>query len=43
MLWHSLFMDERSWERVEEDLSVERRLVLITCPGHGASADPGRR
>ena len=24
MLWHSLFTDERSWERVEEDLSGER-------------------
>ena len=35
VLWHSLFMDERSWERVEEDLSAERRLVLITGPGHG--------
>ena len=43
VLRHSLFMDERSWERVEEDLSADRRLVLITGPGHGASADPGRR
>jgi pimeloyl-ACP methyl ester carboxylesterase len=43
VLWHSLFMDERSWDRVEEDLSAERPLVLITGPGHGASADPGRR
>ena len=33
VLWHSLFIDERSWERVEEDLSAERRLVLITGPG----------
>ena len=43
VLWHSLFMDERSWERVEEDLSAERRLVLIAGPGDEASADPGRR
>ena len=43
VLWHSLFMDERSWERVEEALSAEHRLVLLSGPGHGASADPGRR
>jgi hypothetical protein len=29
VLWHSLFMDERSWERVEEDLSAERRLCSL--------------
>lgn len=43
VLWHSLFVDERSWERVSSELAVERRLVLITGPGHGASSDPGRR
>ncbi len=43
VLWHSLFVDERSWERVEEGLARHRRLVLITGPGHGASSDPGRR
>jgi pimeloyl-ACP methyl ester carboxylesterase len=43
VLWHSLFMDDRSWERVEERLSRDRRLVIITGPGHGASADPGHR
>jgi pimeloyl-ACP methyl ester carboxylesterase len=41
VLWHSLFVDERSWHRVEEALARERRLVLITGPGHGASGDPG--
>ena len=43
VLWHSLFVDERSWQRVEEALARDRRLVIITGPGHGASADPGHR
>jgi pimeloyl-ACP methyl ester carboxylesterase len=43
VLWHSLFADDRTWNRVEEDLARERRLVIITGPGHGASSDPGRR
>jgi pimeloyl-ACP methyl ester carboxylesterase len=43
VLWHSLFVDDRSWARVEDDLARERRLVIITGPGHGASGDPGRR
>ncbi|MEV0062800.1 alpha/beta hydrolase [Nocardia sp. NPDC050718] len=43
VLWHSLFVDSRSWARVEPSLARERRLVLVTGPGHGASGDPGRR
>jgi pimeloyl-ACP methyl ester carboxylesterase len=43
VLWHSLFVDERSWQRVEEGLLLDRRLVVITGPGHGASGDPGHR
>lgn len=43
VLWHSLFVDERSWGRVENDLATQRRLVIITGPGHGASGDAGRR
>ena len=43
VLWHSLFVDVRSWQRVEEGLARDRRLVIISGPGHGASADPGRR
>jgi pimeloyl-ACP methyl ester carboxylesterase len=43
LLWHSLFVDERSWERVETDLAADRQLVLVTGPGHGASTDPHRR
>jgi pimeloyl-ACP methyl ester carboxylesterase len=43
LLWHSLFVDSRSWHRVEGDLAEDRRLVLVTGPGHGDSTDPGRR
>ncbi len=43
MLWHSLFVDDRSWGRVEDDLASQRRLVIITGPGHGKSGDTGRR
>lgn len=43
VLWHSLFVDERSWDRVRDDLAVDRRLILITGPGHGGSSDPGHR
>jgi pimeloyl-ACP methyl ester carboxylesterase len=40
VLWHSLFVDERSWERVAPRLAEDRRLILITGPGHGGSTDP---
>ena len=43
VLWPSLFMDERSWERLVPTLSEDRRLVVVNGPGHGASGDPGRR
>jgi pimeloyl-ACP methyl ester carboxylesterase len=43
LLWHSLFVDERSWDRVAAGLGEGRQLVLVTGPGHGDSADPGRR
>lgn len=43
LLWHSLFVDERTWGRVLPDLVQDRRLVLVTGPGHGVSGDPGRR
>ena len=43
VLWHSLFVDDRSWSRVEDGLARDRRLVIITGPGHGASSDPGHR
>ena len=43
VLWPSLFMDERSWDRLLPSLTQDRRLVIINGPGHGASGDPGRR
>jgi len=43
VLWPSLFMDERSWDRLLPELTQDRRLVIINGPGHGASGDPGRR
>lgn len=43
VLWPSLFMDGRSWDRVLPALTQDRRLVVIDGPGHGASGDPGRR
>ena len=43
VLWHSLFVDERSWQRVTAELAVDRRLIVITGPGHGRSSDLGRR
>lgn len=43
VLWPSLFMDVRSWDRVIPALARDRRLVVLDGPGHGASGDPGRR
>lgn len=43
VLWHSLFVDGRSWDRVAPDLARDRRLILITGPGHGESGDARRR
>jgi pimeloyl-ACP methyl ester carboxylesterase len=43
VLWHSLFVDERSWNGMLPRLADRRRLVVITGPGHGASTDPGHR
>jgi pimeloyl-ACP methyl ester carboxylesterase len=43
VLWPSLFMDGRSWDRVLPALAQDRRLVVLDGPGHGASGDPGRR
>lgn len=43
LLWHSLFVDERSWDGMLPRLAARCRLVVVTGPGHGASTDPGRR
>lgn len=40
VLWHSLFVDSRSWSRLRGLLSDDRRLVLIDGPGHGKSGSP---
>jgi pimeloyl-ACP methyl ester carboxylesterase len=42
VLWHSLFVDSVSWQRIEPDLRTNRRLILIDSPGHSASGDPGK-
>ena len=33
VLWHSLFVDNRSWDRVVPALARQRRLILISGPG----------
>lgn len=43
VLWPSLFMDGRSFDRFLTCLIPRRRVVVIDGPGHGASSDPGRR
>ena len=42
VLWHSLLVDSRSFDRVTADLGRARRLVLVDGPGCGAS-DPLER
>jgi pimeloyl-ACP methyl ester carboxylesterase len=37
VLWHSLFLNNRQWDRVIPSLCRERRLVMIEGPGHGMS------
>jgi pimeloyl-ACP methyl ester carboxylesterase len=40
LLWHSLFVDSTSWQRLVPPLAVRRRLVLVDGPGHGGSPGP---
>ncbi len=40
VLWHSLFVDSRTWDRIEPALRTERTLVIIDGPGHGRSGAP---
>ena len=42
VLWHSLFVDSATWNRVRVPLAAERRLILIDGPNHGGSP-PTRR
>jgi pimeloyl-ACP methyl ester carboxylesterase len=39
VLWHSLFVDGHSWDRVIDALSIDRTLVIVDGPGCGLS-DP---
>ncbi len=39
VLWHSMFTDSRSWDRVVDELSAERTLVLVDGWAFGDSAD----
>jgi pimeloyl-ACP methyl ester carboxylesterase len=43
VLWHSLFVDSRSWSRVEPALAQQRTLVVIDGPAHGGSQPASRR
>jgi pimeloyl-ACP methyl ester carboxylesterase len=43
VLWHSMFVDSTSWDRVVGELSAHRRLLLIDGPGHGRSDPMSRR
>ena len=40
VLWHSLFVDSRSWSQLRGLIQEDRRLVLIDGPGHGKSGYP---
>jgi len=39
VLWHSMFTDSRSWDRVVDDLACRRTLVLVDGWSFGQSAD----
>jgi pimeloyl-ACP methyl ester carboxylesterase len=42
VLWHSMFADSTSWQRIEPQLAQHRRLILVDAPSSGGS-DPLRR
>ena len=42
LLWHSLWVDSRSWGSLVDSLDAHRRLVIIDGPGYGRS-DPIHR
>ena len=37
LLWHSLFVDSTTWDRLRPHLTADRRLVLVDGPNHGAN------
>ncbi|KIU18666.1 alpha/beta fold hydrolase [Mycolicibacterium llatzerense] len=38
VLWHSLWVDSRSWGSLVDSLAVQRQVVTIDGPGYGASS-----
>ena len=40
VLWHSLFLDGRSFDRVLPELTRQRTVFVVDGPGHGASPGP---
>jgi pimeloyl-ACP methyl ester carboxylesterase len=42
VLWHSLFLDSRSWCGIAEELAGSRSVVAIDGPSHGRSEPIGR-
>jgi pimeloyl-ACP methyl ester carboxylesterase len=42
VFWHSLFVDQRSWNSVLEALEPGHRIILIDAPNHGHSESVGR-
>ncbi|WP_247048899.1 alpha/beta fold hydrolase [Arthrobacter rhizosphaerae] len=43
LLWHSLFVDSRTFDGVVEDLGRQRELFLVDGSGHGDSPGPHKR
>lgn len=43
LLWHSLFVDSKTFDAVVEVLGRERELFLVDGPGHGDSPGPHKR
>jgi pimeloyl-ACP methyl ester carboxylesterase len=43
VLWHSLFIDSRSWKPLFERLSADREVLAIDGPSHGGSEKVHRR
>lgn len=43
LLWHSLFVDSRTFDGVVEELGRQRELFMVDGPGHGDSPGPHKR
>jgi pimeloyl-ACP methyl ester carboxylesterase len=42
VLWHSLFVDSTTWDRMRPMLRKRRQLIIIDGPGHGQSGFPSK-